>query len=157
MAQEQSTPPGQDRPWYYQNWFLIATFIFGWPIGPPLGVLWPVFAVLILRSPWHSQLLVKGLGWAMLVVGAIMFARALTGDEGTAGIAVATLIPGLLVTMITQFMWNKYKLEHRIGRKTPALPAIPTIESDPPSRRSGPRRRTQRKRGSRPGRSSRRS
>ena len=156
MAQGQPTSPMEDRPWYYQNWFLFATFIMGWPIvGPPFGVLWPVWALLILRSPWHSHTLLKGLGWAMLAVGAYMFTEVISSGSDTAGRAVATLIPGLLVTVITQRMWSRYRLEHGLGGSGPAPLASPRLDSSASSRRSRPRRRAQRRRGSRPGRSSR--
>ena len=153
MAQGQSTPPGQDRPWYYQNWFLIATFIMGWPIAFPF-VLWPVWALLMLRSPWHSHTLIKGLAWANIITGGWLVVKNFQSPQG-AELAISLIFPGFVVTMITQFMWTKYKLEHRIGRRPPALPATSPTESDSTSQRSGARRRVQRKRRSRSGRSSR--
>ncbi len=153
MEKEQPKTPGLERPWYYQNWFLIASFIMGWPIGPPFGVLWPVWSLLILRSPWHNHTLIKGLGWAMLVVGGVIFARAMTGEDGTAGRAVATLTPGLLVTVITQVMWTRFRLEHGLIIKSQP-PSVPSSADEYLPKRSKRRRRAGRRRVSRPGRTS---
>ncbi len=105
MEQEQPTSPDSPRPWYYQNWFLIAAFIMGWPLTPPL-VLWPVWGVLILRSPWHNNTLLKGLGWAMLVVGAVLLVKNLRG--GTDPLLVFMMVlPGIVLTVMTQVMWTR--------------------------------------------------
>ena len=159
MAQPEPAPPNQRRPWYYQNWFLIAAFILGWPVvvGPPFGVLWPVWGVLMLRSPWHNPTLLKGLGWAMLVVGSIMIVKTVANDQDTLGLVIATLIPGLLVTLATQVMWTRYKLEHGLGGapqapQAPQAPSVvPPVDSPSLSRRSRARRRVHRRRGSRSG------
>ncbi len=153
MQSKQPNLSGLERPWYFQNWFLIASFILGWPIGPPFGVLWPVWALLILRSPWHDNTLIKGLGWAMLVVGAYMYAKAVTGDDGTAGRAVATLMPGLVVTLITQVMWSRFRMEHGLIIK-PEPPSVSTSADEYLAKRSKRRRRVGRRRSSRPGRTS---
>ena len=145
MENEQPTPSGPERPWYYQNWFLIASFVMGWPIGPPFGVLWPVWGFLILRSPWHENPALKGLGWAMLAVGGFMYFRALTGSDGTAGIAIATLAPGLLVTIITQVMWTRFRIEHGLIVKRES-PSIPTTATEYLPNRPRRRRRTVRRR-----------
>ena len=156
MAQGQPTPQIPQRPWYYQNWFLVPAFILGWPLFPPLGVLWPVWALLMMRSPWHNNVWLRGLAWAMLVVGAVRFAKGLTADQDTVAIAVSTLIPGLIVTGIVQIMWARYKMELRSGARPVNPPTdLDDFPADPPasSRRSRSRRRVQRKRGSRSGRS----
>ena len=153
MGKEQPGPSGLERPWYYQKWFLIASFIMGWPIGPPFGVLWPVWGLLILRSPWHNHVLVKGLGWAMLVVGGVILARALTGEDGTAGRAVATLMPGLVVTVITQVMWTRFRMKHGLIIK-PQPPSISASADEYLPKRPKRRRRVGRRRASRPSRTS---
>ena len=147
MAQPEPAPPNQRRPWYYQNWFLIAAFILGWPVvvGPPFGVLWPVWGVLMLRSPWHNHTLLKGLGWAMLVVGSVMLVKTVANDQDTLSLVIATVIPGLLVTLVTQVMWTKYRLERDAPQ---APPVIPPVDSPSLSRRSRARRRVHRRRGS---------
>ena len=153
MAQPEATPPNQPRPWYYQNWFLIAAFILGWPVGfAYFGVLWPVWGVLILRSPWHSHTMLKGLGWAMLIVGTILFIMNL-GDQKGPGYAIAFIMPGALATLATQLMWNRYRKEHAIGKPIILITRTPPTSSDEdvpttPNRSRG-RRRVHRRRGSR--------
>ena len=158
MAQPKPAPPNQSRPWYYQNWFLFAAFILGWPVTFPFGVLWPVWGVLILRSPWHNQSLVRGLAWAMLIVGAVLFIMNLSGPQGP-GYAIMIIVPGLLVTVATQVMWSKYRIEHAIGKQTILIPQTQPTNSEEgfltTPRRSRPRRRVHRGRGSRSGRASR--
>ena len=51
-------PPEELKPWYYQDWFIFPTVIF-----------WPLWAVLIIRSPWHNGLISGAVAWAMLIVG----------------------------------------------------------------------------------------
>ena len=151
MAQPEPAPPNERRPWYYQNWFLIAAFILGWPVTFPFGALWPVWGVLILRSPWHSRSLVKGLAWAMLIVGTVLFIMNLDGPQGP-GYAIAIIVPGSFVTLATQVMWSKYRIEHAIGKQTILLPQTPSTNSEEGSpttpRRPRARRRVHRRRGS---------
>ena len=153
MVQPEPAPSDQRRPWYYQNWFLIAAFILGWPVvvGPPFGVLWPVWGVLMLRSPWHNHTLLKGLGWAILVVGGVMIVKTVANDQDTLSLVIATIVPGLLVTLVTQVMWTRYKLEHKQVGAPQAPPVIAPEESPSLSRRSRARRRVQRRRGPRSG------
>ena len=82
----------------------------------------------------------------MLGVGGIMFVRAFTDDDLSVGRPVANLIPGLVVTFLTQVMWSRYKVEHRLGGQPLAGPAGPPKESTPLSRRERARRRVQRRR-----------
>ena len=148
------------RPWYYQNWFLIGAFILGWPVvTAPFGISWPVWGILMLRSPWHSHLVLKGLGWAHLVVGAILFGnifRRAVGEGGDAiGISVMIIVPGLLMTLATQVLWARYRLEHSSDVESPPPPTpvvIPPDDSPPPSRPPRPRRRTPRRLRGRSGR-----
>ena len=162
MAQPEPADPSPQRPWYYQNWFLVAAFILGWPVvTPPFGILWPTWGLLILRSPWHNHPLLKGLGWAMLVVGGVMFVRALAVGGNSTGIAIMTLIPGLLAMLATQVMWARYKLENKLENNpggaptpTPVTPPLDSQDAPQPSRRSRPRRRVHRRRGSGSGRAS---
>ena len=155
MAQSNQAPSDQNRPWYYQNWFLFGAFILGWPIVFPFGVLWPVWGVLILRSPWHSHTLLKGLAWAMLAVGIILFIMNMGGPKGPV-YAIMIIVPGTLITVSTQVMWNRYRTEQSIGKPAIPIPRTPptnsTEEFPTTPRRYRPRRRVQRRRGSRSGR-----
>ena len=165
MAQHQPVPPDLEPPWYYQKWFLLATFVMGWPINTPPFVLWPVWAILILRSPWHDHVLVNGLDWAMLFTGAVLEYRNIQGPSGVA-YALALMVPGVVVTIATQVMWSRFRLEHGLVVERPDPPADPPGSPDPlpdsldpldetADRESRARRRSQRRRSSRSSRSSR--
>ena len=99
-------PPPQDlRPWYYLNWFLIPAFVLGWPITP-VSIVWPLWAVLIIRSPWHNGIMSGGLAWAMLLTGAFELVRLMGSDPIT---AMKVLLPGVALTVVTQVLWSKHK------------------------------------------------
>ena len=163
MSREQSPTSIVRRPWYYQNWFLIPSFFLGWPFAYPF-VLWPVWAMLILRSPWHTSLPIRALAWAMLITGAILVIQRFRAGEGaeagtTAGgpeVAVILVLPGFVLTVVTQFLWARYRMKLRAGSLSPISPAGPSPAPVSSNRRSRTRRRVHRRRGSRPGRSSRR-
>jgi hypothetical protein len=164
MSQEQSPPSIVRRPWYFQNWFLIPAFILGWPFAFPF-VLWPVWALLIIRSPWHTSLPIRALAWAMLITGAVLVVLKLRAGGGagvgvTAGgpeLAVRLVLPGFILAVVTQVLWARYRMKLRAGRLSPFSPAGASQAPVSSTRRPGTRRRVQRRRGSRPGRSSRRS
>ena len=88
-------PPDELRPWYYQYWFLY-----------PMLVFWPLWPVLIIRSPWHNGLVAGSVAWALLIIGGYLaFVRFQAG--GTVALSTAAIIaPGLLFTVITQIHWT---------------------------------------------------
>jgi len=100
----------QPRPWYYQNWFLIAAFLLGWPL-PYFFLLWPVWSVLIIRSPWHRGFLYQVLAWAMLFSGGVLAARWLVQGQAAAYGVLVSIVPGLVLTGVTQFLWTRHKRE----------------------------------------------
>ena len=156
MAQSKPAPSDQGRPWYYQSWFLFAAFILGWPIAFPFGVLWPVWGVLILRSPWHNnRALVRGLAWAMLIVGTVLFVMNLTDPKGPV-YAIAIIVPGFLMTVAAQVMRSRYRPAHPIDTQatlTPRTQPTNSGEGFPTApRRARARRRVHRSRGRRSGR-----
>ena len=51
-------PPDALKPWYYQGWFIVPTFVW-----------WPCSAVLFIRSPWHNGVVSGALSWAWIIVG----------------------------------------------------------------------------------------
>ena len=116
---QQLPPPPEDlRPWYYRNWFLIPAFVLGWPITP-VSIVWPLWAVLMLRSPWHNGIVSGALAWAMLMTGAYVVVTLIGSDLTT---AMKVLIPGVALTVVTQVLWSRHKL---------ALPAAsPTAATD---------------------------
>jgi len=103
---QQPPPPPQDlRPWYYRNWFLIPAFVLGWPITQ-MSILWPLWAVLIIRSPWHNGLISGALAWAMLLTGAFVLVPLMRSNPNA---AVMLLLPSLALIVITQVLWSKHK------------------------------------------------
>jgi len=160
MAQEQTVSLEQKRPWYYSTWFLALTFILGWPviqfsIGLAVPLLWPTWSILILRSPWHRNFITGTVAWAMLMSGGVLvifqvFSPDLVVNPWLTAIIVA---PGLLLAAYTQFLWSRDRASFGSGG---SRDAAGLAEGKKPARIRAPRQvRRQRRRGSRPGRSSR--
>ena len=152
MEQGQS-PTAQDlRPWYYRNWFLFPAFILGWPVIQ-IPLLWPAWALLILRSPWHRGFVSGTLAWSMLMAGGFLMFLQLRGSSESAIFTGLMVAPGLVLTGVTQVLWMRDK------RRLPAELFEPAEASDEPQRPPRSRRervrRRQRRRSSRPGRYSR--
>ncbi len=153
MEQGQTPPPPDERrPWYYRNWFLFPTFLLGWPI-PDIPMLWPVWAVLILRSPWHRGFITGTLAWAMLISGAWMVSLRILDTTTSVVFTVVTLAPGVVLTATTQTLWARHRKE-LLGGESGPRPAPMAVKGPLRSRQERQRRRV-RRRGSRPGRSSR--
>ena len=89
-------PPDALKPWYYQGWFLVPTFVW-----------WPCSAVLFIRSPWHNGVVSGALSWAWIIVGGgwIFLRTRLHLQEGE-GLVDPTLLalvaPGIVLTVVTQ-------------------------------------------------------
>jgi len=149
-------PPSPEfrRPWFYQNWFLIGAFILGWPIGPQF-VLWPVGAILVIRSPWHQGMPIRVLAWTMLLTGGGMLGWRLQHAPNPTWVAIM-VVPGLLLTMVTQALWVRYRADILAASKRSATPVA--SEELPAAARGRPRsrRRVRRRRGSGTGRTPRR-
>ena len=101
----------------------------------------------------------------MLITGAVLEYRNIQGPNGVA-FALAMMIPGVVVTVATQVMWSRFRLEHGLVVERPDPPADPPGSPDPlpdsldpldetADRESRARRRSQRRRSSRSSRSSR--
>lgn len=160
MAQEQTVSLEQKRPWYYNPWFLALTFILGWPviqfsIGLPVPLLWPTWSILILRSPWHRNFITGTVAWAMLMSGGfLVIFQFLSPDiELNPLLSGVIVAPGLLLAAYTQFLWSRERGNFGSGG---SRDAAGLAEGKKPPRIRAPRQvRRQRRRGSRPGRSSR--
>jgi hypothetical protein len=105
---------GLPRPWYYQAWFLYPSFLF-----------WPVWSVLIIRSPWQNSSLAGSIAWAVLFSGIVLSVVRLTQGGTVAYSTLALMAPGLLLTVITQAHWTAYRRAWRPGKEGP-----PPGESD---------------------------
>lgn len=92
-------PPDALKPWYYQGWFLVPTFVW-----------WPCSAILFIRSPWHNGVVSGALSWAWLIIGGgWAFLRTQYRLREDAPLLDPTLLalaaPGLLLTVLTQSLW----------------------------------------------------
>lgn len=141
QPQERPVPPDGLKPWYYQYWFLYPVIVF-----------WPVWSVLILRSPWHDRLVPRALAWAILFSGAYLIGRQIGWGQFNLDqlgqFATTIMIPGVLLTVVTQILWVRDK---RIVRAA-AQGETPPAEAAEPAQ---PRRSRSRRRGSRSGRTGR--
>ncbi|MCY4365639.1 MAG: hypothetical protein OXE17_05375 [Chloroflexi bacterium] len=117
-----AVPPEESRPWYYQFWFLY-----------PMIPFWPLWSILIIRSPWHNGLVMGALAWAWLIVGGgLTYFRMQEG--GTVALStLAWIAPGLLFTVIVQAHWIRNR--RRIMETARAAPS-PAAGTEAPSSRS---------------------
>ena len=93
-------PPEALKPWYYQSWFIVPTFVW-----------WPCSAILFIRSPWHNGVVSGALSWAWLIIGGgwiflrvqwrLRNGESLLEDPTLFALAA----PGVLLTIITQSLW----------------------------------------------------
>ena len=151
----QAPPPQELRPWYYKNPVLFPVFLLGWPIWMEfqMVILWPAWAILIIRSPWHRGFVSGTLAWAMLMSGGALIGLALIGS-GLNPIHVLLLVmPGLIYTIVTQVLWTKSK--QRILASIPPEPPAPVVDDRPQRSQRERLRHRQSRRTSRPGRASR--
>ena len=133
MAEELPSPAPELKPWYYQDWFLIPMFPF-----------WPLWAVLILRSPWHNGMASGAVAWAMLIVGGYLILwEQLVQSRELNDVTIVLILPGILFTVITQGHWFRYKGVLRNSGQAADSPTAVTDSRQP--QRSGPRRRVRRR------------
>ncbi len=138
MNEELPTPPNELKPWYYQYWFLYPVIAF-----------WPLWAVLIIRSPWHNRLVPRAVAWAMLFVGGYLIGwQQIYQNRELNDFTITILIPGVLLTGVTQILWIWDKKKARQAAHQVEPPVGSTAPAQPRSARS-------RRRGSRSGRSGR--
>ena len=96
---EPPAPPEALKPWYYQSWFLVPTFVW-----------WPCSAILFIRSPWHNGVVSGALAWAWIIIGGgWIFLRTQYRWRNDADLLDPTLLalvaPGVVLTIITQWLW----------------------------------------------------
>ena len=154
----QAQPPQELKPWYYKNPALFPVFLLGWPIWMELQMvtLWPAWAILITRSPWHRGFVSGTLAWAMLMSGGAFIGLAVIESRVSPLKILLLVLPGLVYTVLTQVLWARSK--QAILASIPLESGTPvsgrTDDRPPRSQRERLRRRL-RRRGSRPGRASR--
>jgi len=127
MEEEEQQGPSFPKPWYYRPEFMI-----------PMFILWPSGSLLVIRSPWNTNVMFGGVAWAFFIVGGIMAVRWLSA--GTYQPIVTFYVPGLLLTLVTQVQWAVYR-----GQMTEDEPESeeepPELEERNPPRPSARRRR----------------
>ncbi len=138
--EEPSPPPLELKPWYYQEWFMFPTVVF-----------WPLWAILIIRSPWHNGLVSGAVAWAMLIVGGYLIIWPQLIQSGRLNeFTIVLIIPGLLLTVITQVHWARYRPALRAGLLSSESPsnsaASGRASTDNGETARGPRRRRRRSR-----------
>ena len=98
MQEEEPQGPSFPRPWYYRPEYMVPMFIF-----------WPAGAILALRSPWNNNTMVGGAAWAVMIVGAVMGFKWL--QAGSYQPIMTFYVPGILLTLVTQVQWTRYRHE----------------------------------------------
>ncbi len=141
--EEPPAPPQELKPWYYQEWFMFPTVVF-----------WPLWAILIIRSPWHNGLISGAVAWAMLIVGGYLIIWPQLIQTGRLNdFTIVLIIPGLLLTLITQVHWMRYRPALRAGLLSSESASDSASGSDSLESRGGAKGPRRRRRGSRAGRS----
>ena len=154
----QAQPHQELRPWYYKTPALFPVFLLGWPIWMEfqMVVLWPAWAILIIRSPWHRGFVSGTLAWAMLMSGGALIVLRVIDSRANLLNSFLLVLPGLIYTVITQTLWARSKQEILASISLEPANPVPGRTDDRPPRSQRERlRRRLRRRGSRPGRTSR--
>ena len=139
QQEERPAPPEHLKPWYYQYWFLY-----------PVVVFWPVWAVLIIRSPWHNGLPSGALAWAMLFCGGYLVVyRQVWLNRDLNDFTITILIPGLILTVVTQALWTRDRPRIRRLAAQSVETSSPDHAAESPDNRGRPRKRSRRRSGSR--------
>lgn len=113
-------------------------------------VFWPVWAVLIIRSPWHNGLPSGALAWAMLFCGGYLVVyRQVWLNRDLNDFTITILIPGLILTVVTQALWTRDRPRiRRLAAQSAETPS-PGHAAESPDNRVRPRKRSRRRSGSR--------
>ena len=151
MSESPPPPPEHLKPWYYQYWFLYPSFMF-----------WPLWSILILRSPWHNGIISGAIAWAALFIGSYALYTwgiggrpgldaLLSGQISPAHLLTGQIIlPGILLTIITQTHWQRRRPIINAARRNSETPTAGNAANNnpqnpnpsrPAGRRSNRRRR----------------
>ncbi len=105
----------------------------------PMFVFWPAGALLALRSPWNSNVLLGGVAWAVMIVGA--FAGFKWLQAGSYQPIMTFYVPGVLLTIVTQVQWKRYRIEMAGDDAAADQESEESREPEGPPRPSARRRR----------------
>jgi len=133
VASPPPVPPEALKPWYYQGWFLVPTFVW-----------WPCSAILFIRSPWHNGVVSGALSWAWIIIGGgWIFLRTQFRIQNGEPLLDPTLLalaaPGIVLTVITQTLWLTRDRPHiRRIRGAGGFAAYENADVDGPPRSTNP-------------------
>lgn len=142
MAEERPEPTFL-RPWFYRPEYFVPAFFFP-----------PVWSVLVLRSPWNQNIIVGGVAWAIIFIAGFLALKWI--QNGSVQNVLVLFLPGILLTVITQVQWERFRsvhkegaggmepLEPKVDETGPSRPATPRSPSRPTARRRSAKRRGQR-------------
>lgn len=135
QEQERQPPPEHLKPWYYQYWFLY-----------PVVVFWPLWSILIIRSPWHNGLASGAIAWAMLISGGYLIGyRQIYLNRDLNDFTITILVPGVVLTFVTQAFWIRDRSRVREAMRHPPA-SVAVVEGAEPDKRAATRRRSTRSR-----------
>lgn len=101
-------------------------------------IFWPSGSLLIIRSPWNSNVMLGGVAWAFIIVFGILGVRWMV--DGVYQPIMTFYVPGVLLTLITQVQWAAYK--KRMTEEEGSSEEEPVeLEASSPRRPSARRRR----------------
>ena len=129
--EEESRGPSFPKHWYYRPEYMIPMLIF-----------WPSGALLAIRSPWNSNVMLGGVAWAFMIVGA--FAGFKWLQAGSYQPIATFYFPGLLLTIVTQVQWTVYRNRMAEEESSSDLELTESQESNPPRPSARRRRRNPR-------------
>ena len=133
VAPPPPVPPDELKPWYYQGWFLVPTFVW-----------WPCSAILFIRSPWHNGVVSGALSWAWIIIGGgWIFLRTQFRIQNGEPLLDPTLLalaaPGIVLTVITQTLWlTQDRPRIRRIREAGGFAAYENADVDGPPRFANP-------------------
>ena len=135
-------PPDALKPWYYQSWFIVPTFVW-----------WPCSAILFIRSPWHNGVVSGALSWAWLIVGGGFVFLRLKDNLDNRGspflgfineqvqpdlTLLALIAPGIVLTAVTQALWlSRDRPRIRRIRNAGGFAAYTESDASPATSQSG--------------------
>ncbi len=131
MQEEEEQGPSYPKPWYYRPEFMVPMLIF-----------WPSGSLLIIRSPWNTNVMFGGVAWMFIIVFGILGVRWLV--DGVYQPIFTFYVPGVLLTLVTQVQWAAYKKQKEGEAESPALDSEESEESSPPRPSARRRRRNPR-------------
>ena len=126
--EEETEGPSFPRPWYYRAEYMI-----------PMLVFWPAGALLVLRSPWNNNVILGGVAWALIIVGAVLGFRWLM-DENLQPI-MTFYVPGFLLTIVTQVQWTAYRHKMTSGDRASENASVDEVSEQIRAPRPSARRR----------------